>query len=148
MRLHPAVVIAAAFVIGSAGRNAWPISLPVATAGLLQRLGTGLIVAGFVTAVLAYVALARLRQPIDPRKPTTRLATGGVYRVSRNPIYLGWFLVLLGAGLENQSLFQSACALVMLGVLHSAVVRHEERSLRATFADEYLEYQRRVRRWL
>ena len=76
------------------------------------------------------------------------LLTGGIYRLSRNPIYLGWFIVLLGAGLENRSLFQSTSALVMLGVLHWAVVRPEERSLRAIFGDEYLRYQQRVRRWL
>ena len=148
MRLHPAVVIALAFVIGSAGRDAWPIALAPRTSDLLQRMGGGLIVVGFVTAALAYLALVRFRQPIDPRTPPTRLLTGGVYRLSRNPIYLGWFIVLLGAGLENGSVFQSTSALVMIGVLHWAVVMPEERSLRATFGDEYLRYQQRVRRWL
>ena len=148
MRLHPAVLIAGAFVLGSAGREIWPITSPAVSPATLQHLGSVLIVAGMVTAALGYLMLARFRQPIDPRKETTRLVTAGIYRLSRNPIYVGWFLLLVGAGLENRSLFQIVTAVALLGLLRWAVIGYEERALLEKFGVEYQEYQERVRRWL
>ena len=70
------------------------------------------------------------------------------YRLSRNPIYLGWFLFVLGQGVKNVSLFQIVVSFLMIGLLHWAVVLREEKYLEDMFGSEYLQYRARVRRWL
>ena len=83
----------------------------------------------------------------DPFKPTARLLTDGALRVSRNPIYAGGTVALLGLAL----LLDTATGLgvvVVLALLADNLARTEERYLEAKFGDEYREYRSRVRRWI
>ena len=98
--------------------------------------------------VFAYGAMLRSRTTIDPRTHTTRIVSTGIYRLSRNPIYFGWFVVMLGLGLKNLSLFQIVISVLMIGLLHWVVVLPEEEYLEDTFGGEYLRYRDKVRRWL
>ena len=82
------------------------------------------------------------------RKPATALATAGPYRVSRNPIYLALTLFYLGVGLAAGSLWVVVLAGPALLVMHLGVVRREERYLERRFGAAYLDYARRVRRWI
>ena len=107
-----------------------------------------LVVLGILTLIFSYGAMARARTTINPRRPTARIVTNGIYRISRNPIYLGWFVFLLGRGLASLSLFQMSMAPLMIGLLHWAVVLREEEYLENTFGDEYMRYKQSVRRWL
>ena len=146
--LHPAVAIVGAFALASAGENVWPLDSSWRVLTAFQNIGKGLIASGTVALIFAYGLMARSRTAVDPRKHTTRIVTAGVYRFSRNPIYLGWCLVMLGAGLEKLSLFYVVTSLVMISVLQWVVVLPEERYLEDAFGEEYLRYKARVRRWL
>src|SRR5215207_31182 len=83
----------------------------------------------------------------DPFKPTNRLLTGGALRVSRNPIYTGGTVALLGLAL----LLDTATGVGVVAVLalgaHSLVMA-EERYLEDRFGEQYREYRSRVRRWI
>jgi protein-S-isoprenylcysteine O-methyltransferase Ste14 len=146
--LHPALIILGSLIGQAVGRSLWiyrPDWLPHV---LFHRLGTGLALAGVALLLMAYWMMARAHTTIDPRQHTSRIVSAGIYRISRNPIYLGWFLVTLGAGLRSLSLFQILLAVLMVGLLHWAVVLQEEKYLEDTFGDEYIAYKMRVRRWL
>lgn len=85
--------------------------------------------------------------PLPPLQPR-RLVAAGPYRHSRNPLYLGWLAIWVGAGLFAGSprLLGAAAALSLL--LERFEVPWEERGLRRRFGDEYDGYRRRVPRWL
>lgn len=146
--MHPAVAIVGSFALGALARDLWRLAPAGGALAAVRAVGRGSIVGGLAVLVLAYGQMAWAGATIDPRRPTGRLVSTGIYRLSRNPIYLGWFLVLLGAGLENLSVGQSAMALAMAGLLHWSVVPGEERHLDARFGDAYRRYARRVRRWI
>ena len=76
------------------------------------------------------------------------LLTGGPYAFSRNPMYLGWGLIYLGIGLAVNSAWILALFIPVVAYVHFVDIRKEERRLEEQFGDEYLEYQRRVRRYL
>ena len=121
--LHPAVAIVGAFAVAGAGENVWPLDSSWRVLIAFQNIGKGLVVSGMVALIFAYGLMARSRTAVDPRKHTTRIVTTGIYRFSRNPIYLGWFLVMLGAGLEKLSLFYVVTSLVMISVLQWPTIR-------------------------
>jgi len=148
VKLHPFVIVMGALMIGGAGSGIWMLDPSGAATAPLQSLGKGLVGLGVLTLVFAYGAIAHARTTINPRRPTTSLVSGGIYRFSRNPIYLGWFLFLLGRGLANASLFEVLVAVLMIVLLHWAVVLPEERYLENTFGEAYSRYKRSVRRWL
>jgi protein-S-isoprenylcysteine O-methyltransferase Ste14 len=109
-----------------------------------------LVAAGIVFIVEARLVLSRAHTTWRPAEPgrTTSLVTHGVYRFSRNPIYLGMLLVLVAWGV----LLASPVALVVSAAFVLYVdrfqIRPEERALSAVAGDEYRDYLRRVRRWL
>ncbi len=101
-----------------------------------------------VVIVLALRELIRHREHPSPYKPTDAIVGSGIYRFTRNPIYVGFVMLVLAVGIgANDAWF--LLSLVMLFVLlHFGVVRPEERYLSVKFGTGYEEYRRRVRRWL
>jgi protein-S-isoprenylcysteine O-methyltransferase Ste14 len=83
----------------------------------------------------------------NPFKPTGRLLTGGALRLSRNPIYAGGTVALLGLALLLDT--ATGLAVVVLLALGANILAvQEERYLEARFGDEYREYRSSVRRWI
>jgi protein-S-isoprenylcysteine O-methyltransferase Ste14 len=83
--------------------------------------------------------------PIDPPK---RLVADGLYRWSRNPIYVGAVTAILGGAVAAASLPHVIYAAIVAGAFHLFVVFVEEPALRKQFSEEYGAYCRRVPRWL
>ncbi len=111
-----------------------------------------------VTALLAMVAAALLvaakrefhkhRTTANPYRPSTAVVTTGIYRLTRNPIYVAMMLVVAAVGVGANTLWLLA-ALVPLGLLlHFGVVKREERYLAAKFGGAYEQYLSGTRRWL
>jgi protein-S-isoprenylcysteine O-methyltransferase Ste14 len=84
----------------------------------------------------------------EPWEPTTRIVTNGIYRVTRNPMYVGMALVYAAIAVAGGSPFALALLPVAVLVIHYGVVLREERYLQEKFGAEYLSYKARVRRWL
>jgi protein-S-isoprenylcysteine O-methyltransferase Ste14 len=146
--LHPMIVIFGGFAVAAIGSDLRPVEagLPIQTA--VQPTGQLILVTGAAVLVVADVAMVRSGTTIDPRRDTTRIVTTGIFRFSRNPIYLGWFLVMIGAGLEKLSLFYVAVSIVMVLVLQRFVVIPEEWYVAESLGDESSRYRSQVRRWL
>jgi len=105
---------------------------------------------GLLLLAAAKVALGRAHTTGDARHPGSarHLVTGGVYRVTRNPIYLAMTLLLLAwaASLSN---LVSACVSASFALyIQRFQIRPEERVLGSLFGQSYMDYARRVRRWL
>jgi len=97
---------------------------------------------------LALGEMKRLKTPAEPWKRPVRLATGGPFRFSRNPIYISFFFILAAIGMLADSAWIVGSVVVLWIVLDRFVVRREEAFLIHVFGDEYKDYTARVRRWL
>jgi protein-S-isoprenylcysteine O-methyltransferase Ste14 len=116
---------------------------------------TGRMVAGGVLCLggLALILAAGKRfsdagTNIQTRKPSTALVTTGIYRYSRNPIYLGMTLIYVGLSLFADSLLALAWLPLALIIIYNGVIRREERYLERKFGEDYRAYRGRVRRWV
>lgn len=132
----------------------WPVSSLVAPVEVPfgWRVGAALALAliGLGFSVAGVTAFKRARTTINPTKPDTAssLVSGGVYRITRNPMYLGLLLLLLAwaAFLSNPL----ALLLVPVFVLYinRFQINPEERALSSLFGGKYAAYRKRVRRWI
>jgi protein-S-isoprenylcysteine O-methyltransferase Ste14 len=104
--------------------------------------------AGHAVNYLGAGLFHRLRTAIIPFKPASRLVTSGIYRWTRNPMYLGMALIYAGVAI----LFDSPVALLLLVavvvIIQRSVIAREEAYLERAFGDEYRVYKGRVRRWM
>ena len=107
-----------------------------------------LVIGGLVLDGIAAGTFRRLGTPPEPWKPTTALATGGLYRFSRNPIYLGFAITYLGLAIAMDSPIALGLLIPCLIVVDRFVVAREERYLTARFGADYDAYRQKVRRWL
>ena len=117
--------------------------------------GTARVVAGVVVMLMSgvlagvtFVKMHRERTSFDPGTPTTSVCCTGIFRLTRNPMYLSLVLLLFGIGLFISSIYFVLLAPVLLIVYDRLVVRAEEAYLTEKFGEAYLRYKARVRRWL
>jgi protein-S-isoprenylcysteine O-methyltransferase Ste14 len=139
-----ALLLGAAMWAGARKAPALPVSpaLRWALAGLLGTLG--IVIAG-----LGSLAFRRARTTTNPMKPATAssVVTGGVYRHTRNPMYLGIAAVLLGWAAFLAVPWAFLGPVLFIAFITRFQIIPEERALAAKFGGEYTEYQERVRRW-
>lgn len=119
------------------------LDTPVRRGAAIGGLALGLLI-----EAMAVSAMRRLRTPPEPWKATTALATDGVYRLSRNPIYVGFAVTYLGLAVGLDSPIALGLILPCLFVVDRFVIQREERYLAALFGAPYDAYRRKVRRWL
>ena len=112
--------------------------------------GATLTILGIFAMASARAALAQANTTWRPTTPTnaTRLVTSGIYRVSRNPVYLGMMLVLVGLAVLLASPAALLVSAVFVLYLDLYQIAPEERALAEAFGQEYVEYRARVRRWI
>lgn len=111
--------------------------------------------AGYVIAVTGLLsiawALAQFRQAgnnPEPWKPDTAFVATGLYRITRNPMYLGMALAYLGLALAMDSLGALLLWPVAVALIDRLVIMREERHLLRRFGPAYEDYRTRVRRWI
>jgi len=113
-------------------------------------LPVGFVLAGALTCLAGVASFRRARTTVNPMKPdsTAALVVAGIYNYSRNPMCLGFLLILLGWAL----FLSNGLALLLLPAfvlyMNRFQIRPEERVLAALFAHDYAAYHARVRRWL
>ena len=109
-----------------------------------------LAVFGVAVALAGVVAFRRARTTVNPLTPsaTAIVVSGGIYRFTRNPMYLGFLVALAGWAAQ---LSNAAAALVVpafVVYLTQFQIKPEERALAAKFGPQFTQYMSRVRRWL
>lgn len=110
----------------------------------------GVIVAGAGAAfvISAVRAMRKAGTTVLPHKASARLVTGGVFALSRNPIYLGNSLILLGIGLISGIAWFLLAGVLAGSAIQVVAIGPEERHLDARFGKAFRDYKRQVRRWL
>lgn len=107
-----------------------------------------LLVIGFLFGGIAAIIFNRRRTTLNPLRRPTSLITNGPYRFSRNPMYLGMFLMLLGLSFYFGSLASMAVSILFLMMMDYTVVPFEERSMENYFGKDFTKYKQKVRRWI
>ena len=104
--------------------------------------GWPLLLSGICLAVWAVLAV-RDRDISQP----TEVIDSGSYRFSRNPMYVGWTLIYLGAAALVNTWWLLILLPVLVAFTHYFVIRREEQQLEARFGEAYRQYRNRVRRY-
>ena len=127
----------------------WLVPLPFLPADLPKGwLGAIVFVLALALGVWAIVTMTRAGSNVPTNLPTTTIVESGPYRFTRNPIYLGMFLGVIGLAIAFDNLWLLIMLLPFALVIRYGVVAREEAYLERKFGDVYLDYRSRVRRWL
>ena len=126
----------------------WLVPLPFATSKFLEWLGYALVVLGIGVAVSARSQFVQAHTTRHPSGSVTSIVTGGPYRFSRNPIYLGFLCFLVGFSFIFRSYWGLVLSPVFIALMNMFVIQPEEAYLEVKFKDVYTGYKSRVRRWL
>ena len=145
----PQVIYIAAAAIAVLLHWLWPLPwLPEPLRGLLFAAGW-LTVAGAITIDIAAMrAMRRARTTIMPHKAAAHLVTSGPFSFTRNPIYLGNTMLMIGIGLVAGMVWFILLAPLAGFVTTKLAIEREERHLQARFGKKYRDYAHKVRRWI
>ena len=111
-------------------------------------VGWALVVLGVALGVAAVVQMLRHRTTVIPRRAPRDLVTGGIFALSRNPIYLGDALILTGVTFVFNALLGVALVPIFIAVIQKRFILPEEARIAQQFGTPYHEYTNRVRRWV
>ena len=119
---------------------------------LAWRVGAALLIAAVGAAfdVAGILAFRRAKTTVNPMKPekSAALVSSGVYRITRNPMYVGMVFILLAWAVCLASPWALFGPLLFAAYITRFQIKPEERVLAARFGDEFASYTARVRRWL
>lgn len=141
-----------ALALGFVADHLLPISFPIPGAGQAHWISAAIAAALALVGIALFAAgvanFRRAATPVPTNQPARVLVTTGVHRWSRNPIYLGFFLLYFGIGVLVRSSWIVVLTLPIAIVIRYGVVAREEAYLERRFGDAYRAYRARVRRWL
>jgi protein-S-isoprenylcysteine O-methyltransferase Ste14 len=148
LRVPPVVVaLAAALLMALLARSAtglrWPTSVGFGAAALLFTTGIAIAVAG----VREFRRASTTVNPMTPAAASA-MVRSGIFRYTRNPMYLGMLLMLAGWAVWLASVAAAAVLPVFVLYMNRLQIEPEERALASRFGGEFEDYRRSVRRWL
>jgi protein-S-isoprenylcysteine O-methyltransferase Ste14 len=143
----PAVVLLTALLMWVAAHAVPQLGFDVPG---LKWFGVALGVAGFVTGATGVVSFRRAKTTVNPMRlrSSSSLVASGVYAITRNPMYLGGLIMLVGWALFLLNALPFTLLPAYVLYIDRFQIVPEERALTSLFGDKYIAYQRRVRRWL
>lgn len=113
-----------------------------------RYIGVLLLVTGIVVVLSTARTFRRAETTIKPFEESSALLVGGLYRVTRNPIYVGMVCGLIGVGVLAGSVTPFLVVPAFAYLIDWKFVRAEEAMLEQTFGSRYSDYKARVRRWI
>ena len=144
--VHPPIIALMFIVMAYSFGRLFP--LPFSAPAMLRYLGLGITFLGLLLGVGALIEFRRARTTLDPHGSANQVVTSGIYRFTRNPIYLGFLLLVLGLPLNSGLYWGIVLAPFYVLVMNRLVIQHEEAYLERKFGKTYTDYLSRVRRWL
>jgi len=146
VRLHPPVIYGISILCGIVLARLHELPMPF---GLNNALyGAIMIVCAGALGIWALLQFHRAGTEVRPDEPDSVLLTGGPYRFSRNPLYIVLTLAQITAAVWLDNLWVLLLTPASVMVITYYAIRREERYLEQQFGQDYLDYRRRVRRWL
>jgi protein-S-isoprenylcysteine O-methyltransferase Ste14 len=124
--------------------------IPLATISIPagRAIGAFFVVIGFIAGFSGFLAFRRAGTSLRPGDEPTRVVIGGPFRITRNPMYLGFELLLIGLFFLIKSLFFLIPPVAFFLLINFVQIPFEEKLMIEHFGQSYREYCQRVRRWL
>jgi protein-S-isoprenylcysteine O-methyltransferase Ste14 len=145
-KVMPPVYFFAAVVLTIAMHLVVPLAVPIPLAW--RFIGLLPIAAGVLLNIAADQQFKRHGTTVKPFQRSSALVTNGVFRLSRNPMYLGMVFIVAGIALLEGSISPWIVVAALAFVLDRVFIVPEEKMLKETFPDAFDKYSQRVRRWL
>ena len=111
-------------------------------------VGLVLTVPGLAVVLHSGAAFLKAKTGLLPFSDATQLVTGGLYRFTRNPMYLGMVAFLAGLAVFLGSVSALVPVVLFAWIIDRQFIQHEEKFLLEAFGAEYEEYIQKVRRWI
>jgi protein-S-isoprenylcysteine O-methyltransferase Ste14 len=111
-------------------------------------IGTPVAVGGLIMAIKAKKVFIQEELPLSPAGDPVKMLTTGLYRISRNPMYLGFVIMLIGILVILGSVTPIIGPLALYLIINSYYIPFEEKKMQESFAEDWKEYTQRVRRWI
>lgn len=146
VKIHPPVLLLI-HIIGVYLLNRF-LPLPFAFPKFLVWVGYALVLIGFGLAFSAAIRFMQARTTLDPHGSVSAIVTDGIYRFTRNPIYLGFVGMLIGFPFIFRTYWGLILSPIFIVLMNILVIQHEEAYLEKKFGEPYTSFKSRVRRWL
>ena len=146
VRVPPPIVLLVLILAGYGLGLLWPLEVP--TWAGWNAAGWAVIGVAVIILVIGWVHFFQAKTNIRPDKPSSNLIDSGLYRFSRNPIYVSGLLLQLGIALLMNNWWIILLLPVSKIVFDRYIIAREEAYLERVFGETYLDYKRIVRRWL
>ena len=124
------------------------IVIPFIMPQIARNIGLMLTFIGFLFGVGAFIEFRKARTTLDPHGSVKTLVMNGIYRITRNPIYFGFLLMVIGFPLNYGHFWGFLTAPFYIVSMNQLVIEKEEAYLEKKFKEQYTAYRLRVRRWL
>lgn len=147
VRFPPPFIYGLFFIAGYAAQRLYSVTLFLPNPWT-DGLGLVMIGAGVGLAVTAALTFRGAGTHVNPTKPATTVVAHGPFRFTRNPMYLSMAVIYLGGVLLLDSLWPLVLWPVTIWVIRTQVIQREEEYLERKFGAVYLDYKKKVRRWL
>jgi len=106
------------------------------------------IIIGIMFNILADKIFKKQKTTVKPDQKPTSLIVHGPFRISRNPMYLGMTLFLIGAGIYLGSITSFIGVILFIAAMEFYFIPDEERMMKEAFGEDFENYKRKVRRWI
>jgi protein-S-isoprenylcysteine O-methyltransferase Ste14 len=146
VRLHPPLIYGISILSGIGLDNLYSLAMPFGLHGNVY--GGFIITIAIALALWSLIQFHREGTDVRPDRPDDVLLTSGPYRFTRNPLYIVLTLAQVTAAVWLDSLWVLLLTPVSVIVISRYAIAREERYLEKLFGQDYLDYKKRVRRWL
>jgi protein-S-isoprenylcysteine O-methyltransferase Ste14 len=148
-RIVPApILLAVSFLVGAIVNHFFSAAFLPGRGYLHVVIAVVLCVASLIIGVSAVREFHRHNTPTNPYKATTVLVTSGIFRYTRNPMYLGFVLLACGIAVGLNSIAYLVAAALLATLLRVLVISHEEQLMAESFGERFRSYCGSTRRWL
>jgi protein-S-isoprenylcysteine O-methyltransferase Ste14 len=147
LKVHPPIVLFVSLIL-TYGLSYFLPLLPMPSIFFDLHLYIG--ASGILVAFAGIWEFRKAKTTIDPTKPEKAryLVSGGIYRVTRNPMYLGMQLIIIAAIFKFGNVYGFIALPTFILYITQFQIKPEERIIERIFGDEYVLYKKKVRRWL
>lgn len=126
----------------------WIFPLPLGFGLAGKVVGLMMILVGIFLIIIAVVAFMARKTTVMPTRSPDKLVTDGIYRITRNPMYLGMLLILSGFPLMMDTVVGLICPAIFFFLMDRTLIPREENVVENAFGKSYLAYKSRTRRWI
>jgi protein-S-isoprenylcysteine O-methyltransferase Ste14 len=113
-----------------------------------KLIGSICIIGGFVVMMWGWLLFRKVKTAICPTGIPSALVAAGVFKISRNPMYLGMLMMLMGSAFLMGTIPSLFAPIAFFLIIDKVFIPYEEKKLVEVFGEDYSDYAKKTRRWI